>query len=79
MAPPTVRSGDSNLFLDLIEAISDRQGEMDIRLEHLSLKLPLVPESIEVNGTITLTVHMRDLTDKEKAAHASKEIRALAA
>jgi len=79
MAPPTVRSGDSNLFLDLIEAISDRQGEMDIRLEHLSLKLPLVPESIEVNGTITLTVHMRDLTDKEKAAHASREIRALAA
>jgi hypothetical protein len=79
MAPPSVRSGDSNLFLDLIEAISDRQGEMDIRLEHLSLKLPLVPESIEVNGTITLTVHMRDLTDKEKAAHASKEIRALAA
>jgi hypothetical protein len=79
MAPPTVRSGDSNLFLDLIEAISDRQGEMDIRLEHVSLRLPLVPETIEVNGTITLRVHMRDLTDKEKAAHASKEIRALAA
>jgi hypothetical protein len=79
MAPPTVRSADSNLFLDLIEAISDRQGEMNIRLEHVALRLPLVPEAIEVNGTITLTVHMRDLTDKEKAAHASKEIRALAA
>lgn len=79
MAPPTVRTADSNLFLDLIEAISDRQGEMDIRLEHLTLKLPLVPETIEVNGTVTLTVHLRDLTEKEKAAHASKEIRALAA
>jgi hypothetical protein len=79
MAPPTVRAGDSNPFLDLIEAISDRQGEMDIRLEHVTLKLPLVPESIELNGTVTLTVHMRDLTDKEKAAHASKEIRALTA
>jgi hypothetical protein len=79
MAPPTVRTGDSNPFLDLIEAISDRQGEMELRLEHVTLKLPLVPETIELNGTVTLTVHMRDLTDKEKAAHASKEIRALAA
>jgi hypothetical protein len=79
MAPNATRSGDSNLFLDLIEAISDRQGEVDIRLDHLALKLPLVPQSIELNGTITLTVHMRDLTDKEKAAHASREIRALAA
>jgi hypothetical protein len=79
MATTATRSGDSNLFLDLIEAISDRQGEMDIRLDHLALKLPLVPESIELNGTISVTVHMRDLTEKEKAAHASKEIRALAA
>jgi hypothetical protein len=79
MAPPTMRSGDSNLFLDLIEAISDRHGEMDIRLEHLSLRLPLVPETIEVNGTISVTVHMRDLTEKEKAARVAKEIRALGA
>jgi hypothetical protein len=79
MAPPTMRSGDSNLFLDLVEAISNRHGEMDIRLEHLTLRLPLVPEAIEVNGTISFTVHMRELTEKEKAAHASKEIRALVA
>jgi hypothetical protein len=79
MAPPTIRSGDSNPFVDLIEAITDRQGELDIRLEHMTLKLPLVPETIELNGTVTLSVHMRDLTDEEKAAHASKEIRALGA
>jgi hypothetical protein len=78
MAPPTLRAGDPNLFADLVEAISDRHGELDIRLEHLSLKLPLIPDAIEVNGTITISAHMRDLTDKEKAARVSKEIRALA-
>ncbi len=79
MAPPTLRTGDSNLFLDLVEAISDRHGELDIRLEHLTLKLPLVPDAIEVNGTISVSAHMRDLTDKEKAARVSKEIRVLGA
>jgi hypothetical protein len=79
MAPATVRAGDSNLFLDLIEAISDRQGQMDIRLDHIRMQLPLMPDAIELNGTISVTVHMRDLTDKEKAARVSKEIRALGA
>ena len=77
MAPPTLRTGDSNLFADLVEAISDRHGELDIRLEHLTLKLPLVPDTIELNGVITVSAHMRDLTDKENAARVSKEIRAL--
>ncbi len=70
-------SSDSNLFRDLIEAISDRHGQVDLRLDHLSLRLPLVPETIEVNGTISVTLHLRDLTDKEKAARAAKEIKAL--
>ena len=78
MAAADARSGDSNLFLDFVEAISDRHGQMDIRLEHLSLRLPLVRESIELNGTITVSVHLRDLTDKEKQARVQKEIRALA-
>jgi hypothetical protein len=77
MAPATARTGDSNLFLDLVEAISDRQGQLDLRLEHLTVRLPLMPESIELNGTISVVVHMRDLTDKEKTARVSKEIRAL--
>jgi hypothetical protein len=77
MPAAAMRTGDSNLFLDLVEAISDRHGQMDIRLEHLSLRLPLVRDAVELNGTITVTVHLRDLTDKEKSARAAKEIRAL--
>ncbi|HTZ62385.1 MAG TPA: hypothetical protein VMC82_07090 [Thermoplasmata archaeon] len=70
-------SADSNLFQDFVQAIADRHGQLDIRLEHLELRLPLLKESLELNGTISVTVHMRDLTDKEKQAHVAKEIRAL--
>jgi len=79
MAPahPTL-SGDSNLFQDFVQAIADHHGELDIRLEHLELKLPLVRESFEVNGTISVSLHMRELTEKEKQARVAKEIRVLA-
>jgi hypothetical protein len=77
MATPGA-SPDSNLFQDFVQAIADRHGEMDIRLEHLSLRLPLLKESIELNGTISVSVHMRDLTDKEKQARVAKELRHLA-
>ncbi|HXW66456.1 MAG TPA: hypothetical protein VEL82_01010 [Thermoplasmata archaeon] len=78
MAVAGARSGDSNLFLDFVEAIADRHGQMEIRLEHLSLRLPLIRESLELNGTISVSVHLRELTDKEKQARVQKELRALA-
>lgn len=76
-SPPSAMA-DSNLFQDFVQAIADRHGELDIRLEHLSLRLPLMKESLELNGTITVSVHMRDLTEKEKQARVAKELRVLA-
>lgn len=71
-------STDSNLFQDLVQAIADRHGQMDIRLDHLELRLPLIHESVELNGTISVSVHMRELTDREKQARVAKELRHLA-
>ncbi|HLM70142.1 MAG TPA: hypothetical protein VK423_02000 [Thermoplasmata archaeon] len=78
MAPTArIEPTGPNFFLDMVEALSDRQGELDLRLEHLSLRLPMIRETIELNGQITLSLHLRDLSDKEKAARAAKEIRLL--
>jgi hypothetical protein len=68
---------DSNLFQDFVQAIADRHGELDIRLDHVQLRLPLLRESFEVNGTISVSVHMRELTDKEKQARVAREVRLL--
>lgn len=67
----------SNLFHDMVEALSDRHGELDIRLEHLNLRLPLMSDTLELNGAISLSVHLRDLTEKEKAARVAREVKAL--
>ncbi|MGA8303714.1 MAG: hypothetical protein WA691_04240 [Thermoplasmata archaeon] len=76
--PPPPATPETNLFQDFVQAIADRHGQMDIRLEHLSLRLPLLKESVELNGTISVSVHMRELTDKEKQARVAKELRTLA-
>jgi hypothetical protein len=70
---------EANLFHDVVEALSGRHGELDIRLEHLNLRLPLMNDSLELNGAITLSVHLRDLSEKEKAARVAKEVKVLQA
>jgi hypothetical protein len=77
---PTANAGiaGSNPFLDMIEALSNRHGQVDIRLDHLSLRLPFVERTVELNGTISVSVHLRELTEKERSAHVAKQVRSLA-
>jgi hypothetical protein len=67
----------SNPFQDWMEALANRHGQIDLHLEHIAVKLPWIPEPVEVNGTVSLTFHMRELTEKEREARIAKEIRAL--
>ncbi len=66
-----------NLFQDWINAMANHHGKVDVRLEGVSLKLPYIPENVELNGTMTISFHMRELSDKERDAHIAKEIRSL--
>jgi hypothetical protein len=68
---------DANFFHDFVQAIADRHGEVDIRLDHVQFRLPLVREAFEVNGTISVSVSVRQLTDKEKQARVARELRVL--
>ena len=79
MAPEASSAApESNRFQDFVQAIADRRGELDIRLEHLTLRLPIIRDNIELNGMISVSVHLRDLSEKEKAARVAKELRVLA-
>jgi len=37
----------------------------------------MIRETIELNGQVSVSVHLRDLSPKEKAARSAKEIRLL--
>lgn len=65
-------------FVDgLIEALIDRQGQVDIRVQKLAVTVPGSPIGLEMNGTVTVTVHLRDLSDDEKKAHVSSNVAAI--
>ena len=67
----------TNPFHDLVAALEDRRGDFDIRLEHVTLRLPLIPQALELNGEVSMSIHFRSLSDKEKSALSSKEVRRL--
>lgn len=64
-------------FEHMIEAVDDHQVQLDIRLDGLSLHVPYVREEIELRGSMSVSVHLRHLTDVEKEAHASHTIKRL--
>jgi len=78
MAESAMPHAASNPLAELIEALADRHGEVELSLEHVTLKLPMVPEPVEVNGRLTVSMHLRDLSEKEKSAQAAKRVRVLA-
>jgi hypothetical protein len=67
----------TNLFVDLMDALSNHHGQMDVRFERLNLRLPFAGRTLELNGNVSVSVHLRDLSDKERSAHVAKQLRAL--
>lgn len=73
---PSPNPASANPFLDVVAALSNRQGQVDIRLDRFSVRLPFAGE-IELSGTMTVSVHLRELSDRERKAHEGRELRAL--
>lgn len=65
------------LFAGLIDALSDKHSQLDIRLQNLVIRMPGSRLGLEINGLITLAVHMRDLSEEERQAHIARNVAAL--
>jgi hypothetical protein len=75
MAPSAAMTSSSNPFVELIESLANRHGEVDMHLERLRLKLPMIREPIELSGTVTVAIKFRPLTERENQASVAREIR----
>jgi hypothetical protein len=69
----SMEDAERGMFERLIEALSDKHSQLDLNFQRVSLRLPGMQQlGVELNGTVTLSVHMRDLTDQEKETFAAK-------
>lgn len=70
---------ESGLVEGLIEALANKHSQLDINFQKTGVRiLGMQQLGIELNGVVTLTVHMRDLTEEEKKASATKNVAMMA-
>ncbi len=69
--------GERNLFEGLITALANKQSQVDLTFNRTNVRFPGTAVGMELNGTISLVVHMRELTDEEKQILASKNLTSL--
>ena len=66
---------EKGMFEGLIEALADKHSQLDLNFQNVSVRVPGIQQiGLELNGTITLSVHMRDLSDDEKHAFAARNV-----
>jgi hypothetical protein len=71
--------GSGNPFQDWMMAMANRRGELDLRMENVTLQLPFIPHPVALNGTVTVSFHIRDLSEREREAREARELRLLKA
>lgn len=58
----------------LFEALANKHTKLDLNFQKVTVTLPNVRMSVELNGLVTLSAHMRDMTEEEKKALAAKNV-----
>lgn len=61
-----------SLFGGILEALSDKHSQLDINLQGMSIKM--LGMSVEFSGLISISSHIRDITEDEKKASAAKNV-----
>jgi hypothetical protein len=62
-------------FLDgLIGSLADKHSQLDINFQKTNIKLPGLEQSLQIDGLVTLTVHVRELTDEEREASSKRNV-----
>jgi hypothetical protein len=62
------------LFEGILETLSGKYSQFDINLQGMSVRLPRIGMSVDLNGLVTVTCHIRDMTEDEKEASVARNV-----
>lgn len=54
-----------------IEALIDKHSQLEVQLDGVRVHLPGTRFGLELNGSMTVSVHMREMTEPERQALAA--------
>jgi hypothetical protein len=73
MAQTKGAAGDKgSMFEGILEALADKHSQLDINFQGMSIRMFGV--SAEFSGLISITAHIRDITEGEKKASSGKNV-----
>ncbi len=49
-----------NPIEDVLKALTDREGDLEVTLDGFEIQFPFLRDPLRVKGTLTLRVHMRE-------------------
>ncbi len=65
---------ERGIFEGVFEALANKHSQLDINFQKTAVRVPGFPASVELNGVVTISVHMRELTEEEKKASAQRNV-----
>jgi hypothetical protein len=65
---------EKSIVADFLEALSDKHSQVDINLQGMNVRFPSTGLSVELSGLVTVTSHIRDITEDEKKASANRNV-----
>ncbi|HYB45055.1 MAG TPA: hypothetical protein VEC92_00900 [Nitrososphaerales archaeon] len=66
--------GEKSVFEGILEALSDKHSQIDINLQGMTVKSLRTGITVELNGLVTVTCHIREMTEGEKKASATRNV-----
>lgn len=69
-----VEGMEKGLVEGLIEALADKHSQLDINFQKTNIKIPGTQMNIEINGIVTLTTHLRVLTEEERKVSVARNV-----
>jgi hypothetical protein len=65
---------EKSLFDGILGTLSGKHSQFDINLQRMSVKFPNIGMSVDLDGLVTVTCHVRDMTEDEKKASAARNV-----
>ena len=65
---------ERSLIKGVLETLSDKHSQFDINLQGMTVRLPNLGMTVDLNGLVTVTCHIRDMTEDEKRASAARNV-----
>ena len=62
------------MITGLVDALNDKHGQLDIDLKDVEIEMINAKVGVRMSGTLTVSMHFREMDDREKRAQVDAQV-----